>query len=520
MQSGRAASLVCAAMVLLCCVLSFAAWRGVYPVMGDSVNYMIGGISALSGKGYLDQSGDPQLHFPPVYPLAVGLLNKLSIPPVEAGRLVSLLASALTAIPLFFIARRVFGDKTAWVATATYAVLPERIVLSNMVLSEPLYVALMIAGVWLWMQESDQHSKLRAACVGLLFGLSVLVRQEGLLVAGLLFFVSILRPRWFAAPHRGSAIVSVVVMVLVMLPYAAFMHSHTGRWSISRKGIVTYNCGVGIARNLSFNEFHKLDPAGKQEIIISIHETPKEMLIRSLKGLRQEMRDLTSIIGPVLMVCLALGIWFELYRANKPLIEALPVFVALSLQLVYLPILLVDLRYVYAGALGVLIIAAHQLVSRFELPWKPAARWRLVVVVPIVLSLAVFAPDLRNLFLRRLPPRQAPIMGSWLQSQVPPGERVLVKGTPTTTEMIFAAGSRFVYLPWEPIDRVIDYAHYRNIRYVVLLSTDELHPDLSDALREDRDSFGIELVSTWYGSDGGSAELLRLPDRSERPRVR
>ena len=86
--------------------------------------------------------------------------------------------------------------------------------------------------------------------------------------------------------------------------------------------------------------------------------------------------------------------------------------------------------------------------------------------------------------------------------------------------MIFAAGSRFVYLPWEPIDRVIDYAHYRNIRYVVLLSTDELHPDLSDALREDRDSFGIELVSTWYGSDGGSAELLRLPDRSERPRVR
>lgn len=58
--------------------------------------------------------------FPPLYPLLAGWAQSVTRDPVLAGRLVSLLASTLTLIPLYHLARRLFGPRAAWWAGWLY----------------------------------------------------------------------------------------------------------------------------------------------------------------------------------------------------------------------------------------------------------------------------------------------------------------------------------------------------------------------------------------------------------------
>ncbi len=58
--------------------------------------------------------------FPPLYPLLAEWAQAITRDPVLAGRLVSLLASALTLIPLYHLARRMFGPRAAWWAGWLY----------------------------------------------------------------------------------------------------------------------------------------------------------------------------------------------------------------------------------------------------------------------------------------------------------------------------------------------------------------------------------------------------------------
>jgi 4-amino-4-deoxy-L-arabinose transferase-like glycosyltransferase len=58
--------------------------------------------------------------FPPLFPLLAEWAQTITRDPILAGRLVSLLASALTLIPLYHLARRLFGPRAAWWAGWLY----------------------------------------------------------------------------------------------------------------------------------------------------------------------------------------------------------------------------------------------------------------------------------------------------------------------------------------------------------------------------------------------------------------
>ena len=80
-------------------------------VESDGAEFLTIGKNLVSGKGYLGLNGKPDLVFPPLYPLVSGLMW-LVIGELElSGRLVSLIFGALLVVPIFYFAKKLYGEK-------------------------------------------------------------------------------------------------------------------------------------------------------------------------------------------------------------------------------------------------------------------------------------------------------------------------------------------------------------------------------------------------------------------------
>jgi Gpi18-like mannosyltransferase len=178
--------LALAALVILAIIGSALVWPRVAPVSPDSCEYLLGGASLFAGRGYFDHAGNVQTLFPPFYSVLIGAIAALGVEPVAAARLVTLLASSLTVLPLGLLTRRLFGNAAALSTALLFALLPLRLQISTMVWSESVYLLLIVTAAWLWAIERDRPSRWRAVTAGACLGLAYLTRPEGLVAAAVL----------------------------------------------------------------------------------------------------------------------------------------------------------------------------------------------------------------------------------------------------------------------------------------------------------------------------------------------
>jgi len=226
-----------AATVLLRLGLSFTLPR---TIKDDEPMYLLLGHNLLAGNGFT-YSGYPELHFAPLYPIVAGLFHLLIGDFETTSNLVYALCGGLLLFPVYAIARRIYGVKTAWLAAVLIAIFPALTV--NVLywgsLTEPLYLSLLYGGLALLLVglEDDRLGMLAAA--GALLGLAYLTRPEAVVYFGVfVIFACIwlwksvkggIRRTWFAL---GSFVLPFVVLAL---PYIWFLHVHTGQWMISGK---------------------------------------------------------------------------------------------------------------------------------------------------------------------------------------------------------------------------------------------------------------------------------------------
>lgn len=90
----------------------------------------------------------------PLYNAAATVTKKV-VPELsveEAGRVTTALASCLTALFLFLLARRYLSARVGFLAALTYALLPYSIYYGRVILPDPLMVAVSLGAVWFWSQ--------------------------------------------------------------------------------------------------------------------------------------------------------------------------------------------------------------------------------------------------------------------------------------------------------------------------------------------------------------------------------
>jgi 4-amino-4-deoxy-L-arabinose transferase-like glycosyltransferase len=191
---------------------------------GDAIDYNRLGRLIAAGHGFgvswLSPSGGPTSLRAPAYPIFLGAVYKLTGDSVTAARLVQALLGVGLVLLVGLIAHLVWGRRVALAAGAIAAVYPPLIIVSGSVLSESLFVPLVVSAVAcaLLARRPTRTSRrlVWLASAGVLAGLSSLARPNGgAIVLGLVALaVTAMRPRRRVVAGVATLLAAVVVVLV------------------------------------------------------------------------------------------------------------------------------------------------------------------------------------------------------------------------------------------------------------------------------------------------------------------
>ena len=254
----------------------------------DEPDYLWLGISLFSGGGYTI-NGVPELHYTPLLPLLSGPIALLTGNPELGTTVWFVLLGTLICLPVYWVARRVYGERVALLAALLVAVLPA---LSSWMLfwgtmTEPLYILLTVSALCSLMAALDSDKLWAYALTGGLLGLAFLARPEGIIWLGAYVALPLLvlaldrrLVRWRALLSMGLIVASAA---LIASPYMAFMHRETGKVMVTGKLSITYDIGQAVMED---------DPVQYDRVTASIDEETGEILWWSSGRFERSTMDL------------------------------------------------------------------------------------------------------------------------------------------------------------------------------------------------------------------------------------
>ena len=258
----RLVPVIVTALVLLVAIMTVTTWPvgsfeddGIYTVLAR-------GLATGDGFRLTNLPGSPNAtHYPPGYPFVLSLLWRLS-PDFPGNVAVFKFANAVflaaAALGTWYFARRrlAMSTRSAAVVAVVSTISIVVLLVTGMVLSEPLFLALLIPALLIAERSADTGDWRQAAIAGALVGSLALVRTLGALAipAAILVFL--------ARRHVRAAIVFAAIAALFILPWQSWVSAHenevapvllgkygsygtwmsegymTGRWALLRDVIV------------------------------------------------------------------------------------------------------------------------------------------------------------------------------------------------------------------------------------------------------------------------------------------
>lgn len=210
--------------------------------IGDEIDYHHIAANLAAGDGYALVSGTATARRPPLYPILLSLVYKIVGPSPPVGRVLQALFGAAIVWLVFVVAHRYGSSRAAWWATAATAVNPFLIFISGYMLTENLYIILLLVFLLVIPRPASIVSPQTALVAGLLLALAVLARPTGftlaewVLGAYLLFGVGSIPQRL----ARGGLLAAVVLVMLI--PWTVRNYRTLGRPIVftSHGGITFY----------------------------------------------------------------------------------------------------------------------------------------------------------------------------------------------------------------------------------------------------------------------------------------
>jgi 4-amino-4-deoxy-L-arabinose transferase-like glycosyltransferase len=178
--------------------------------------------SIAQGHGYPSTNrgpgGGPTAFRPPSYPLFLaGIYAVVGHPAPAIGRLAGAFLGALSVALVGLIAMRLWGKRVGWLALGIAAIAPPMVILSTALISEALFVPIVLAAVLAALEGGRSTRRyLWAIVTGVLVGIASLTRTNGLLL--LLPFALAFAPtharRRFASWAPSVALVLAAVLAI------------------------------------------------------------------------------------------------------------------------------------------------------------------------------------------------------------------------------------------------------------------------------------------------------------------
>lgn len=219
--------------------LAFAlsAWllQFMYFIGDDGVYYARVGANLLAGKRISANAGEPYTIHPPLFPFLIGLANLVFRNLEFSGHFISMLAFALTLIPLFLLAREIYPPTTPHWVSLLYLANGFLLLQSNWVMTESLFTLLVLTFFYLIHKviQGDSPRLSGAIGAGIFGGAACLTRPEGLFFyAAGITGVLLLAP----ASRRFNfqfASLSLLIFLLFFIPQIFFQRQASGQWQLS-----------------------------------------------------------------------------------------------------------------------------------------------------------------------------------------------------------------------------------------------------------------------------------------------
>jgi 4-amino-4-deoxy-L-arabinose transferase-like glycosyltransferase len=249
-----------AAIIVLAIALRLAAVAADdgYRPHNDAFEYDYYAQSIAAGDGYPRSGyllqGGPTAIRGPGYPYLLAGTYALSDDSRTVGRLLGVGLGALTVFLLYLIAKRIWGRRIGLVAAALAAIFPPLILLSRDLVSETLFIPLMLAALLCVLEFRRTGGALRwAAAAGALCGVAALTRNTAVaLMAPVALGVWTARPA-LRPPSLAPPLLALACAGLVLVPWIVRDAAEFGRF-------VPVTTSAGIAASGTYNEASYADP--------------------------------------------------------------------------------------------------------------------------------------------------------------------------------------------------------------------------------------------------------------------
>jgi 4-amino-4-deoxy-L-arabinose transferase-like glycosyltransferase len=477
------------------------AWMllGTQVIENEGAEYARIASNLLHGAGYVGILGGRQILFPPLYPFLIAGVSFVVRNVELAGRLISILFGSLLVIPVFFIAKRLFSIRAAYLCGFLIALHPLLISLSASVYVESTYLTLLFAGLCCGMNALDRQQLRPAFLSGLFLGLAYLTRPEALayvLLIATFFFVAVRLRASAISLSLNQAAVMLLTSAIFIVPYATYLSIRSGVFRIEGKTELNGIINTRMSRGMTYLEaacglgLHS-EPEGPfliaDQFSIRAPRTARGLhaaVYTYFLGLPQRMRYIIIAVAadrsfgsPLLCLLVLIGIFRPNWRLRAWMNEllllnaaCLTLFILVSLRFVwnrylwpFLPFLLL-----WAGA-GTLYLG--QWTATYLSKWFARRTTTLVISVTLTTALLLIAfrgvlrdPEFmqaRNLYVKDA--------GKWLNQYRVGSKNIMAIGS---TLPFYANGTEF-YLPYADSARALVYIHSKHPDFIVLRA-DEL----------------------------------------------
>lgn len=501
-------------------------------INGEGAEYARIAQNLVQGRGYVGIALEGQeLMFPPLYPLLIATGSFLTGDFYVAAQLVSLIAGVTLLLPLFGIARDLYGRKTAYVAIVVAALHPVLVELSATTWVEGLYITL-IAAVVYYINRCQYDPKQRYwSLSGGILGLAYLTCPQAVIFPFILLISLWLLNRSGVTFQKAALFVGS--FTALALPYVLFLSMSTGEFRLEGKTIVNNELGRRLLSGVpykvaAYEVTDGLEEKGvwmrpnadlaRSSSSVSYRTTLQIMLSSGIGNLKQVLLDLSSspiFGGPLILPLMALGLGRSTWTRHRALGEVTLLLVVVGSLLAMTTIIhQFATRYYYILIPFLVLWASHGVNELTSWAHGTIVNLRVPRVSPSVCGKAVgglACVGLISLFavgaidMARGDPRAAAMRsaGEWLVTL--PGEKTIMD---TGTIAAFHAGAQYVPMPLCDSPTALRYADKKGVNFIVVKSWEaDARPYLQEWLDSGIPSANVSLIHT-FGSEPSRRTLI------------
>lgn len=291
---------------LVLVALALRAFCAVYYIVTidtEGGEYVTLAANLLAGRGYYGKTvPGVYLIFPPLFPFLIGVVSFLVHDLVAAARVVSVAMGSALVLPVFLIARQLYGGKVALIAAALVAVHPFLVEFSATAYSETTYVTLLFAAAYFMFRGMRSGRARDMAFAGLFFGLAYLTRLEAVACAFAAFLLVLAcaaamffgrgELRRDAIGTAGRGVLLLAAFLAVAAPYVGFLYQQTGRIRFEAKSPLN----LAIDRQVIINGAEMMDASHGIDADLNDVGVWSRTNIDVIRSTKSDVRELAQIV--------------------------------------------------------------------------------------------------------------------------------------------------------------------------------------------------------------------------------